>query len=261
MSERVTAEQVEACLAAADRYVADHQQYQQEIEAANPQNRYDEENLGYGFRLNSSRMPEFVSGLLIEPPFSESVNADHFDVSLVRNYMDKGALVCPESALVLTFLRSFKTPDISGSTSLRCKIDFPEDGRYKARMDAEISAGARNHTYERFKEATDRLLHARQLEVRLEDAGLEVGEKSPERLAAEEFLEDFRLSGRELGSHGMAMDIMPFLSGEDKDLIHHPRPMTGQQVEALGGFITTLQVRDRQRTGYEALCERFGTTA
>ena len=161
-----------------------------------------------------------------------------------------------DEALAIGFMRGFRTQEIQGTTTLDCRFGFPDsEGAVRATMDASVSAHVRDPAQERHARAFKVLNYYNSLDVRLAAEGLEPSEKPPIYIKATEYLQNNRLPQ---GASTKSFDLLPYLGAAEKDLIHNGAPMNSMHAEALRVFLGGLSVRERQRSGYEALGEEFG---
>lgn len=255
MSERVTAEQVQACLDIVDvysiEYLAGHFE---------PDEQVDEEFVQYCFKLPTARMPQFVISQMIMPPFPDMRQDDYFDLSIKKTTPLSNDHLLHDEALIVSFMQGFQSSTIHSTTALHYALGFPDaEGDVTTRVDADITACTRDHERERHQQALERVMYHSQLDVRLKNEGLPLSVKPSEHADAAAYLQYVHDNNISMRSTGESIHVMDFLGGDEKDLIHEGAPMDRLQADMVCTFLGSLSVRDRLRTGYEALAERFGT--
>ena len=198
MSERVTPEQVYACLDVVDTFSTEN--YDQRLTTDEQQ---DQEYTLFSFTVHEPAVPQFVLDTMIAPPFSGATFERQFAVDVERTVPLSDTSLLYDEALIVGFFRKFQSNTLRGTSELRCILGYPDsEGSVKAQLTASLSANVRDHDQERHQEALDRVMYHAQLDNRLQGMGLPPSERTPERDEAEGVIVTHRQAIEKAAIHG-----------------------------------------------------------
>lgn len=254
MSERVTVEQMQACLDSVDAFSSEY--YDLRLTAGEES---DRNYALYGFRLPFAKVPQFVMDTMVTPPFDTVEYEEPVKMSVQQTKLFSNVHLFHDEALVIEFMRGFQNHDVRGTTSLRCTVGFPDsEGVIDAHIKPDISAAVRNYAQEQHKRAVDLLLYHSQLDVRLREAGLEPSEKTAEYHKAAAYVQYVSDNNIAISPLSGSLDLWPLVSTEEREHLSRGIVMNGAHADALHVFLGDLALFERDRYGYEGLGEEFG---